>query len=292
MSVKIPVIAFVLFATALLASGVFYIVDEREKAIVFRFGEIIRDDDQPGLHMKMPIVNNVRFFDARVQTMDAPVEQYITNEKKTLVVDSFAKWRIIDPTQYFVTVGGDSQRARTRLRQLINDGLRTEFGKRSVTEVISGDRDQIMQIVQERTNTQAAEYGISVIDVRLKRVDLVPEISQSVYDRMDAERTRVAKELRAQGAEAAERIRANADRETKILIAEAERDALILRGTGDAEATRVYADAYNTDREFFSFFRSLAAYDNTFRNKDNLMVIEPNTQFFQYFKRNEANAVE
>lgn len=292
MPVKLPVIAFILFAAALLASGILYVVDEREKAIVFKFGEIIRADDAPGLHIKMPVINNVRYFDARVQTMDAAVEQYITNEKKTLVVDSFAKWRIIDPTRYYVTVGGDNRRARTRLRQLINDGLRTEFGKRSVTEVISGDRDKIMQIVQERTNSQAAEYGLEVIDVRLKRVDLVPEISQSVYDRMDAERTRVAKELRAEGAEAAERIRANADRETKILIAEAERLALVLQGQGDAEATNLYADAYNTDRDFFSFYRSLTAYDKTFRNKDNLMVIEPNTQFFQYFKRNEANAVE
>jgi membrane protease subunit HflC len=292
MPVKLPVIAFILFAAALLASGILYVVDEREKAIVFKFGEIIRADDAPGLHIKMPVINNVRYFDARVQTMDAAVEQYITNEKKTLVVDSFAKWRIIDPTRYYVTVGGDNRRARTRLRQLINDGLRTEFGKRSVTEVISGDRDKIMQIVQERTNSQAAEYGLEVIDVRLKRVDLVPEISQSVYDRMDAERTRVAKELRAEGAEAAERIRANADRETKILVAEAERLALILQGQGDAEATNLYADAYNTDRDFFSFYRSLTAYDKTFRNKDNLMVIEPNTQFFQYFKRNEANAVE
>ena len=292
MPVKLPVIAFTLFAVALLASGIFYIVDEREKAIVFKFGEIIRADDAPGLHIKMPIVNNVRYFDARVQTMDAAVEQYITNEKKTLVVDSFAKWRIIDPTRYFVTVAGDTQRARTRLRQLINDGLRTEFGKRSVTEVISGDRDKIMQIVQQRTNEQAGEYGLEVIDVRLKRVDLVAEISQSVYDRMDAERTRVAKELRAQGAEAAERIRANADRETKILVAEADRRALVLKGQGDAEATKLYADAYNADRDFFSFYRSLTAYDNTFRDKDNLMVIEPSTQFFQYFERNEANAVE
>ena len=292
MSARLPVIAFVLFAVALLASGIFYTVDEREKAIVFKFGEIIRSDDGPGLHFKLPIVNNVRYFDARIQTMDAAPELYITNEKKNLVVDSFAKWRIIDPSRYYVTVGGQSERARTRLRQLINDGLRTEFGKRSVTEVISGDRDKIMQIVQQKTNEQAGEYGLEVIDVRLKRVDLVAEISQSVYDRMEAERTRVAKELRAQGAEAAERIRAAADRETKVLLAEAERKALELRGQGDAEATRLYAEAYSADPEFFSFFRSLAAYDNTFRDKDNLLVIEPNSKFFQYFKRNEPNAVE
>lgn len=292
MSAKLSVIIIALIATALLASSVFYTVDEREKAIVFKFGEIIRDDDGPGLHMKMPIVNNVRYFDARIQTMDAAPELYITNEKKNLVVDSFAKWRIINPRLYYVTVGGDKQRAQTRLRQLINDGLRTEFGKRSVTEVISGDRDKIMVIVREKTNSQAAEYGLEVIDVRLKRVDLVKEISQSVYDRMEAERTRVAKELRAQGAEAAERIRAAADRETKVLIAEAERKALEVRGQGDAEATRLFAEAYSTNRDFFSFYRSLMAYRNTFRDKDNLMVIEPDTKFFQYFMRNDSNAVE
>ena len=175
MSSKLPALAIVLFILALIASGVFYTVDEREKALVFKFGEIIRADDKPGLRVKMPFINSVRYFDARVQTMDSDPEQYITNEKKGLVVDSFVKWRIIDPTRYFVTVSGSAVNASKRLRQLTNDGLRTEFGKRTVTDVISGDRNLIMKIVQESTNRDAEKFGIEVIDVRLKRVDLVPE---------------------------------------------------------------------------------------------------------------------
>lgn len=284
MSSKLPALAIVLFIIALIASGVFYTVDEREKALVFKFGEIIRADDKPGLRVKMPFINSVRYFDARVQTMDSDPEQYITNEKKGLVVDSFVKWRIIDPTRYFVTVSGSAVNASKRLRQLTNDGLRTEFGKRTVTDVISGDRNLIMKIVQESTNRDAEKFGIEVIDVRLKRVDLVPEISQSVFDRMEAERGRVAKDLRARGAEAAERLRANADRESQVIVAEAEREAQIKRGEGDAEATAIYADAYTQDSEFFSFYRSLTAYQNTFRNDEAMMVIEPDSDFFKYLK--------
>jgi len=281
---KLPVIAIILFVIALTATGVFYTVDERERAIVFKFGEIIRSDDKPGLRMKLPFINNVRYFDARVQTMDAEPELYLTIEKKGLVVDSFVKWRIIDTTKYFVSVGGQTSTASTRLRQLINDGLKTEFGKRSVNDVISGDRGVIMNVVQENTNREAEKYGLEVIDVRLKRVDLVPEISQSVYDRMEAERGRVAKELRARGAEAAERLRADADRQSQIIVAEAEREAQVKRGEGDAEATRIYAEAYSADSEFFSFYRSLEAYKNTFKNKDAMMVIEPDSEFFKYLK--------
>lgn len=284
MSSKLPVIAIILFVIALTATGVFYTVDERERAIVFKFGEIIRSDDTPGLRMKLPFINNVRYFDARVQTMDAEPELYLTIEKKGLVVDSFVKWRIIDTTKYFVSVGGQTNTASKRLRQLVNDGLKTEFGKRSVNDVISGDRGVIMNVVQENTNREAEKYGLEVIDVRLKRVDLVPEISQSVYDRMEAERGRVAKELRARGAEAAERLRADADRQSQIIVAEAEREAQVKRGEGDAEATRIYAEAYSADSEFFSFYRSLEAYKNTFKNKDAMMVIEPDSEFFKYLK--------
>ena len=284
MSSKLPVVAIILFAAALIASGIFYTVDEREKAIVFKFGEIIRADDKPGLRIKMPFINSVKYFDGRVQTMDSDPEQYITIEKKGLVVDSFVKWRIIDTTKYFVSVGGLASNASQRLRQLTDDGLRSEFGKRTVTEVISGDRSLIMKIVQENTNKEAEKYGIEVIDVRLKRVDLVPEISQSVYDRMEAERGRVAKELRARGAEAAERLRADADRKSQIILADAEREAQIKRGEGDAEATRIYAEAYTKDEEFFSFYRSLEAYKNTFKNNDAMMVVEPDSEFFKYLK--------
>jgi len=281
---KLPVIAIVLFVLALVASGIFYTVDEREKALVFKFGEIIRADDKPGLRLKMPFINSVKYFDARVQTMDSDPDHYLTIEKKGLVVDSFVKWRIIDTTQYFVTVGGLAANASQRLRQLIDDGLRSEFGKRTVTEVISGDRGLIMKIVQETTNNEAKKYGVEVIDVRLKRVDLVPEISQSVYDRMEAERGRVAKELRARGAESAERLRADADRQSQIIVADAEREAQIKRGEGDAEATRIYAEAYSKDAEFFSFYRSLDAYKNTFKNKDSMMIVEPDSEFFKYMK--------
>lgn len=284
MSTKLPIIAIILFVLALIASGVFYTVDEREKALVFKFGEIIRADNKPGLRVKVPLIDSVKYFDARVQTMDAEPEQYITIEKKGLIVDSFVKWRIIDTTQYFVSVGGLPAVASQRLRQLSNDGLRTEFGKRTVTEVISGDRRQIMEIVQKETNSEAEKYGIEVIDVRLKRIDLVPEIAQSVYDRMEAERDRVAKELRARGAETAERLRADADRQSQIIVANAEREAQIKRGQGDAEATRIYAKAYSQDEEFFSFYRSLEAYKNTFKNKEAMMVIEPDSDFFKYLK--------
>jgi membrane protease subunit HflC len=281
---KLPVIAIILFLGALIASGVFYTVDEREKAIVFKFGEIIRADDKPGLHLKVPVINQVRYFDARVQTMDSEPETYLTIEKKGLVVDSFVKWRIINPTQYFVSVSGLATNASQRLRQLVNDGLRTEFGKRTVTDVISGDRSQIMKIVQENTHSDAEKFGIAVIDVRLKRVDLVQEISQSVFDRMEAERGRVAKDLRARGAEAAERLRADADRQSAVIVAEAERESQIIRGQGDAEATRIYAEAFSRDTEFFSFYRSLAAYSNTFRDNEAMMVIEPDSEFFRYLK--------
>ncbi|GMT39713.1 MAG: protein HflC [bacterium] len=281
---KLSIIAIILFVLALVASGIFYTVDERERAIVFKFGEIIRADDKPGLREKVPLINSVKYFDARIQTLDAEPELYFTIEKKGLVVDSFVKWRIVDTKLYFVSVGGLKSSASKRLSQLTNDGLKTEFGKRTVTEVISGDRSMIMKIVRENTNREAEKYGIEVIDVRLKRVDLVKEISQSVYDRMEAERERVAKDYRARGAEAAERLRAAADRKSQIIVANAERDAQIKRGEGDAEATRIYAEAYSKDAEFFSFYRSLEAYKNTFKDKDAMMIVDPESEFFKYFK--------
>ncbi|GBE08356.1 modulator of FtsH protease HflC [bacterium BMS3Bbin11] len=281
---KLSIIAIILFVLALVASGIFYTVDERERAIVFKFGEIIRADDKPGLREKVPLINSVKYFDARIQTLDAEPELYFTIEKKGLVVDSFVKWRIVDTKLYFVSVGGLKSSASKRLSQLTNDGLKTEFGKRTVTEVISGDRSMIMKIVRENTNREAEKYGIEVIDVRLKRVDLVKEISQSVYDRMEAERERVAKDYRARGAEAAERLRADADRKSQIIVANAERDAQIKRGEGDAEATRIYAEAYSKDAEFFSFYRSLEAYKNTFKDKNAMMIVDPESEFFKYFK--------
>ena len=273
-------------------SSAVYYVDEREKAIVFQFGEIVRSNDNPGLHFKAPLINNVKYFDARVQTMDSDPELYLTREKKNLVVDSFVKWRITNAANYYTRLGGLASNARNRLAQRVNDALRSEFGNRSVQQVISGDRVEIMDVVRELTNEETASLGIEVLDVRLKRVDLDPDISERVYQRMEAERSRVAKDLRARGAEAAERIRADADRERAIILAEAEQKAQEIKGQGDAEATAIYADAFDRDREFYRMYRSLNAYRNTFATPDNLLVIEPDSEFFRYFNQASPDPVE
>lgn len=261
-----------------------YFVDEREKAIVFQFGRIIESSDQPGLHFKKPFINSVQYYDARIQTMDADPELYLTGEKKNLVVDSFAKWRIRDVAKYYVTVGGLQSNARARLAQRVNDSLRQEFGKRAVQEVISGDRAEIMELVRRAVDVEANEFGVEVVDVRLKRVDLDPEVSERVYSRMEAERARVAKELRAKGAEAAERIRADADRQREVTVANAYKEAQEIRGEGDATATLTYADAFGRDPEFYRLYRSLNAYQTAFGEKDDVLILEPNSEFFNYFK--------
>ncbi len=272
---------------ALVFASAFY-VDEREKAIVFKFGEIVDSELEPGLHFKIPFINNVRYFDARVQTMDADPELYLTGEKKNLVVDSFVKWRIRDVHKYYTRLQGRQANARSRLSQRVNDSLRQEFGKRRVQEVISGDRNTIMEVVRKAMDEEASNLGIEIIDVRLKRVDLDPAISATVYDRMQAERQRVAKELRAQGEEEAEKIRAAADREREIMLANANRDSEQIRGEGDATATNTYAEAFGRDREFYNLYRCLNAYKNTFSSKDDLMVIDPSSEFFRYFKQAES----
>ena len=272
-----------------IGSSAVYYVDEREKAIVFQFGEIVRSNDEPGIHFKAPLINNVKFFDSRVQTMDSDPELYLTREKKNLVVDSFVKWRITNAADYYTRLGGLVSNARNRLAQRVNDALRSEFGNRSVQQVISGDRVEIMDVVRQLTNEETASLGIEVLDVRLKRVDLDPDISERVYQRMEAERSRVAKDLRARGAEAAERIRADADRDRAIILAEARQAAQEVKGQGDAKATSIYADAFTRDREFYRMYRSLNAYRNTFATPDNLLVIEPDSEFFRYF--NQASPV-
>ena len=272
-----------------IGSSTVYYVDEREKAIVFQFGEIVRSNDEPGIHFKAPLINNVKFFDSRVQTMDSDPELYLTREKKNLVVDSFVKWRITNAANYYTRLGGLASNARNRLAQRVNDALRSEFGNRSVQQVISGDRVEIMDVVRQLTNEETASLGIEVLDVRLKRVDLDPDISERVYQRMEAERSRVAKDLRARGAEAAERIRADADRDRAIILAEARQAAQEVKGQGDAQATSIYADAFTRDREFYRMYRSLNAYRNTFATPDNLLVIEPDSEFFRYF--NQASPV-
>ena len=282
-------IIFAAIVVALMFSSA-YLVDEREKAIVFKFGEIIKSDVEPGLHWKVPFINNVRYFDARVQTMDADPESYLTAEKKNLRVDSFVKWRVRDVHQYYTRLQGSKLNARSRLSQQVNDSLRQEFGKRSVQEVISGDRKLIMETVQKVMNDEAATLGIEVIDVRLKRVDLDSSISERVYQRMAAERQRVAKELRAQGEEVAEEIRADADRQQTILLADAERDAEVIRGEGDATATAAYATTFGKDAEFYNLYRSLNAYKSSFNSKQDLMIVDPSSEFFKYFKQPQARA--
>ena len=284
-------IVLLVIVVAVGSSAVYY-VDEREKAIVFQFGEIVRSNDEPGFHFKTPLINNVKYFDSRVQTMDSDPELYLTRAKKNLVVDSFVKWRITDAANYYTRLGGLASNARNRLAQRVNDALRREFGNRSVQQVISGDRVEIMDVVRKTTDEEIASLGIEVLDVRLKRVDLDPDISERVYQRMEAERSRVAKDLRARGAEAAERITANADRQRAIILAEAKQKAQEIKGQGDAEATGIYADAFNRDREFYRLYRSLNAYRTTFSSPDNLLVIKPDSEFFSYFKQASPEATE
>ncbi|MDA1107584.1 MAG: protease modulator HflC [Proteobacteria bacterium] len=273
-------------AVVLLAAIYFsiFMVNERERVILFRLGEIVRSDFEPGLHFKMPVINNVRKFDARIHTAEAEPERYLTAEKKNVIVDSFVKWRIKNVADYYRSMGGDELRANQRLYQIVKDGLRGEFGKRTIKEVISGDRANIMDVLTVTANQQAHQFGIEVIDVRLRRVDLPKEVSLSVFQRMQAERERVAKDLRARGAEAAERIRADADRQRSVILAEAYREAEHMRGQGDAQAAAIYAKAFGSDAEFYSLYRSLNAYKNTFRDKGDILVLDPGADFFKYFK--------
>ena len=280
----LALVVVVLLVVATLASMV-YSVDEREKVIVVRFGQILRHDDKPGLHVKTPFVDEARYFDSRIQTIDADPQPFLTREKKYVVVDSFVKWRILDARQYYLTVGGYETEARRRLEQVINSGLRDEFGKRTVQSVVSTERAEIMEILTEYADREAGRFGIQVVDVRLQRVDLPDEVSQSVYQRMKAERSRIANELRAQGEEAAEKIRADAERQREILLANAYRDAQRIRGEGDAKATVIYAAAYGQSPEFYGLYRSLNAYKDTFNKKDDILIVDPSSDFFKYMKK-------
>lgn len=278
-----------LVAIAVLASLSLFNVDQRQHAIVFRLGEIVSIKTSPGLFVKIPVFDNVRYFDTRILTFDAEEpERFLTSEKKNVLVDSFVKWRIEDVRQYYVTVRGDEALARIRLQQTVNDSLRAEFGKRTVHEVVSGQRDKIMNVVREKLDADAAAIGVQVLDVRLKRVDLTQEVSESVYRRMEAERKRVANELRSTGFAEAEKIRADADKQREITIAEAYRGAQRIKGEGDARAAGVYARAFETDPEFYSFYRSLEAYRQSFRNKNDLLILEPESDFFKYLRNPRA----
>lgn len=279
------VFAGLLLVVAILGNSAVYIVDEREQALLFQLGEVVGVKTSPGIYFKIPFIQNVRFFDSRILTMDSEEpERFITSEKKNVLVDLFVKWRISDVRQYYVSVRGDEALAQTRLAQTINSSMRDEFGNRTVHDVISGERDKIMEIMRQKANVDASKIGVEVVDVRLKRVDLPQEVSESVYRRMEAERKRVANELRSTGAAEAEKIRADADRQHEVILAEAYSEAQKVMGEGDAQATATYAEAFQKDAKFYEFYRSLEAYRKSFRNKEDILVLEPNSDFFKYMK--------
>ena len=269
----------------IVASLSLFVVDQRQNAIVFRLGEVVDVKTAPGLYFKVPLLENVRYFDVRILTIDtAEPERFLTSEKKNVLVDLFVKWRITDVKQYYVSVQGNESLAQTRLLQTINDGMRAEFGNRTVHEVVSGERDKIMDLMRNKANEDAKTIGVEVLDVRLKRVDLPQEVSVDVYRRMEAERKRVANELRSTGAAESEKIRADADRQREVIIAQAYREAQRIKGEGDGKATAIYSRAYESNAEFYAFYRSLEAYKASFRGKNDVLVLEPNFEFFKYFR--------
>jgi membrane protease subunit HflC len=275
----------ILVALLLLASSSLYIVDQRQQAILFQLGEVVDVKTSPGLYFKIPLAQNVRYFDSRILTMDtAEPERFITSEKKNVLVDLFVKWRIVDVKQYYVSVRGDEMLAQTRLAQTVNSSLRDEFGNRTVHDVVSGERDKIMEIMRQKADADARKIGVEVVDVRLKRVDLPQEVSESVYRRMEAERKRVANELRSTGSAESEKIRADADRQREVILAEAYRKAQEVKGEGDAKASAIYAGAFQANPEFYAFYRSMDAYKQSFKNKGDMLVLEPTSEFFKYIK--------
>jgi membrane protease subunit HflC len=282
---KAKVAAGFLLAALVVAGMSLFTVDQRQYAIIFQLGEIKQVISEPGLNVKWPMIQNVRFFEKRILTLDSPEpERFITSEKKNVLVDSYVKWRIIDPKLYYESVGGDEVRAKTRLNQTVNAGLREEFGKRTVHDVVSGERDKIMEEMRTKADLDARKIGVQIVDVRVKRVDLPNEVSDSVYSRMEAERKRVANELRSEGSAEAEKIRADADRQREVIVAEAYRDAQKIKGEGDAKSASIYGQAFGQNPEFYAFYRSLEAYRNSFNHKSDLMVVDPGSDFFKYMK--------
>ena len=281
--------AFSLIAVIFVSQSLF-VVSEVERAVKLRFGEIVQFDVELGLHFKWPIINSVRYFDSRILTLDAQPQRYLTSEKKALMVDSFIKWRVKDVAKYFTTTGGDEERAKRLLSQRVDTGLRNEFGVRTVKEVVSGERDQLMNSLTSMLDEIAQdELGVEVIDLRVKRIDLPLEVSESVYNRMRTERQRLARELRAQGNEVAEKIRATADKDKTVILADAYRMAEEIKGDGDAEATATYASAFTKDPEFYDFTRSLKAYQSTFETKGDILLIDPDSDFFKYLDNSKVD---
>lgn len=291
MSQRINFIGGLLAAVLTVLAMSIFTVDQRQYALVFQLGEVKRAIAEPGLYFKIPLIQNIRYFEKRIITLDnAEPERFITSEKKNVLVDSYIKWRIVDPTLYYISVGGDEARAKTRLNQTVNAGLREEFGKRTVHDVVSGSRDKIMDQMREKADADSRKIGVQIVDVRLKRVELPSEVSEAVYRRMEAERKRVANELRSEGAAEAEKIRADADRQREILVAEAYREAQKIKGEGDAKATSVYGQAFSQNAEFYTFYRSLEAYRGSFKSKNDVLVVEPGSDFFKYMKNAGRNS--
>jgi membrane protease subunit HflC len=271
-----------------LVSNTLFVISEVERGVTLRFGEIAEADIKPGLHYKIPLVDDLKRFEARILTVDAQPESFFTVEQKRLIVDSYAKWRIADVETYYKSTGGNQRVAANRLAKRVNDGLRNQFGTRTLYEVVSGERDMLMKNITDELNSSVLDsLGIEVVDVRVKRIDLPSEVSDPVFRRMTAERNKEAQELRSTGKEKAERIRASADRERTIELANAYRDAEQLRGQGDAEAARIYAEAYQQDPEFYAFVRSLNAYKSAFSNKGDIMLVEPGSEFFKYLNQSK-----
>ena len=286
MNTKFNFVALSVVTILVIVAMSIFTVDQRQYALVFQLGEVKRVITEPGLNFKIPMIQNVRYFDRRILTLDNnEPERFITSEKKNVLVDSYVKWRIIDPKLYYISVGGDEARAKTRLNQTVNAGLREAgLGRRTVHDVVSGERDQIMDQMREKADLDARKIGVQIVDVRLKRVELPNEVSEAVYRRMEAERKRVANELRSEGSAEAEKIRADADRQREVIVADAYRDAQKIKGDGDAQATSIYGQAFGQNPEFYAFYRSLEAYRNSFRSKTDVLVVEPGSDFFKYMK--------
>jgi membrane protease subunit HflC len=287
---------FIVTALFLLAVSAVFVISEGQRGIVFQFSKIKRDAGtdkmrvyEPGLHFKIPFIESVRKMDARIQTLDEAPDRFVTSEKKDLMVDSFVKWRIVDFSTYYLRTTGSIDNARALLKQKVNNGLRTEFGNRTIKEIVSGDRNSIMSKALESAASSREDLGIEVIDVRIKAINLPTEVSNSIYERMRAERTAVAKEHRSQGQEQAEIIRATIDAKITVMLATAKKNALEVRGKGDALAAKIYADAYKQDGEFYSFYRSLQAYEQSFNSKNDIMVVKPDSDFFRYLKDSGKN---
>ena len=286
--------AFVLLV--LLASGSLFAVKEGERAIVIQFGKVQRDDAtgetrvfEPGLHFKLPFIDSVRHLDARIQTLDGTPDRFVTSEKKDLIVDSYVKWRIEDFARYYLSTGGNKLQAEALLKQKVNNGLRSEFGTRTIAQIVSGERSALMNQAMEQASTSSDELGIEIVDVRVKQINLPTEVSNSIFQRMRAERAAVAREHRSEGQEQAEVIKANIDAKVTVMLADAERNARQLRGEGDAIAAQIYADAYSKNADFYSFLRSMDAYKQSFNSKQDVKVIAPDSDFFKYMNKSNGN---